>query len=56
MTDIFNQFEIEGRALHCERFGRGHINRTFLVDTDAGRRYILQRVSRNAFHDIPGLM
>ena len=56
MTDIFNQFEIEGRALHCERFGRGHINRTFLIDTDAGRRYILQRVSRNAFHDIPGLM
>ncbi len=49
-------FRLEGRPLSCERYGMGHINRTYLVVTDAPRRYILQRLSREAFHDIPGLM
>ena len=49
-------FELEGTPVSCERYGMGHINRTYLVVTDAPRRYILQRLSRAAFHDIPGLM
>ena len=43
-------------AWYCEPYGEGHINRTYLVETDAGVRYILQRLSREAFHNIPGLM
>ena len=49
-------FQLEGEPVSCERYGMGHINRTYLVVTDAPRRYILQRLSRAAFHDIPGLM
>ena len=56
MEDILRQFRLEGRPLSCERYGEGHINRTYLAVTDAGRRYILQRLSRAAFHDIPALM
>ena len=49
-------FQLEGKPVSCERYGMGHINRTYLVVTDAPRRYILQRLSRAAFRDIPGLM
>lgn len=49
-------FDIIGKPVTCERYGEGHINRTYLVTTDANRRYILQRLSSVAFHDIPGLM
>ena len=49
-------FDIVGTPVTCERYGAGHINGTYLVTTDSGRRYILQRISSVAFHDIPGLM
>ena len=56
MEQVLRQFTLEGRPLSCERYGEGHINRTYLVVTDRPRRYILQRVSRAAFHNIPALM
>ncbi len=56
MKDVISQFSLRGNAVSCERYGQGHINRTYLVVTDAGQRYILQRLSRAAFHDIPALM
>ena len=56
MQTLLQQFRLEGRPLSCERYGEGHINQTYLVVTDSGRRYILQRLSRAAFHDIPALM
>ncbi len=56
MEQAAGEFALEGRPLSCERYGMGHINRTYLVATDTGRRYILQRISRRAFPDIPKLM
>ena len=56
MERVLEHFYLEGRPLSCEPYGQGHINLTFLVVTDTGRRYILQRLSRAAFADIPGLM
>ena len=56
MEEILKRFSLLGRPLSCERFGQGHINQTYLVTTDRGRRYILQRLSRAAFSDIPALM
>ena len=56
MEQVLRQFKLEGRPLSCERYGEGHINRTYLVVTDRPRRYILQRISRAAFHNIPALM
>ena len=49
-------FDLEGDPVSCALYGHGHINRTYLVETNVGHRYILQRLSRAAFKDIPGLM
>ena len=56
MEACLKHFTLQGEPLSCDRYGEGHINRTYLVVTDAPRRYILQRLSRAAFHDIPALM
>ena len=56
MQQAIHAFSLEGQPVSCEPYGMGHINRTYLVVTDAPHRYILQRLSREAFHDIPGLM
>ena len=56
MEQAVFSFPLTGRPVTCERYGAGHINLTYLVSTDAGRRYILQRLSSAAFHDIPALM
>lgn len=49
-------FALEGSPVSCEPYGFGHINRTFVVKTDAGKMYILQRINRLVFSDIDGLM
>ncbi len=56
MESVLLQFPLQGTPLSCERYGQGHINRTYLVVTDSGRRYIFQQLSRTAFHNIPALM
>ena len=56
MFDVLRQFTLEGKPSSCEIYGSGHINRTYLVVTDAGKRYILQRINNGIFKDIPGLM
>ncbi len=56
MEEAVFRFRTQGQPVFCERYGEGHINRTYLIVTDQKRRYILQRLSRDAFHDIPGLM
>ena len=56
MEQVLSYFQLEGRPLSCVPYGQGHINLTYLVETDAPRRYIVQRLSRVAFPDIPALM
>ena len=56
MEQAVFQFLLQGKPVSCEKYGMGHINRTFLVVTDTGRRYILQCLNRQAFHNIPKLM
>ena len=47
-------FDFGGQVVGAVRFGSGHINDTFCVHTQPGedpcRRFILQRISANAFH------
>ena len=52
---ILDQFRLDSAAVSCERYGCGHINETYLVVTESGRRYILQKLSNRAFPDIQGL-
>lgn len=56
MEQVLRQFMLDGCPIFCDRYGEGHINRTYLVITDRPQRYILQRISRAAFHNIPALM
>ena len=52
---VLSQFQMDSTAVSCERYGCGHINETYLVVTESGRRYILQKLSNRAFPDIAGL-
>ena len=39
------KFSIKGVPTNIERYGCGHINTTYLVETDEKKRYIFQRIS-----------
>ena len=54
-THILRQFRLSGNPTSCERYGFGHINETYLVLTDAGPRYILQKINDHVFPDVPKL-
>ena len=55
-ADILSRFALDSPVESVEGYGRGHINDTSLVVTRAGKRYILQRISTEVFHNVPGLM
>ena len=54
LQDALAAFDFGGEVVGAVRYGSGHINDTFCVHTQPGedpcRRFILQRISRNAFH------
>ena len=56
ITDILGKFLLDSKPVSCEPYGNGHINSTFLVQTENGTRYILQRLSEEAFKNVPELM
>ena len=56
MNNALNHFKLEGTPVSCDIYGSGHINRTELVTTDAGRRYILQQINNSIFTDVDALM
>ena len=49
-------FQTNGKAIHWQEFGQGHINQTLKVTTDSGAEYILQRINQYVFHDPAQLM
>ena len=54
---ITNQFNIDGAYLSAEPIVAGHINDTFLVNTngDKHQKYILQRINHAIFKNVPEL-
>ncbi|MGI6316791.1 MAG: phosphotransferase enzyme family protein [Christensenellales bacterium] len=56
MRNIMSNFQIGETATGWNRHGSGHINDTYLIDTDGEKRYILQCVNRSVFPDISALM
>ena len=54
--ELLGRFMLDSSPVSCEPYGNGHINSTFLVQTEKGTRYILQRLSEEAFKDVPALM
>ena len=47
-------FQTKGELRSCVPYGSGHINDTFRLDCEIP--YILQRMNRDIFRDIPALM
>ena len=52
MQDIISMFTLEGKAVRCIPYGSGHINQTWLVETDKPHRYILQKVNTGLMNNI----
>ena len=50
-----NIFLPNEKLISCEPLGNGHINSTFLVETDKDK-YSLQIINTNIFKDVEGLM
>ena len=55
LSQVLSQFRLIGKPVSCERYGCGHINVTYLVVTDAGLRYILQKINNHVFPNVPKL-
>ncbi len=56
MQESCYQFQVKGSPVSFERYGNGHINETYLMKTDAGEPYILQKINHRVFKDVPQLM
>lgn len=52
----FSKFQTEGNLTSSRPFGNGHINSTFVVETDTGKRYILQQINVHVFKKPAELM
>ena len=55
-SDIVSKFATEGTVTEIKPLGPGFINDTFIVTTEGGPRYILQRKNHHIFPDVPGMM
>ena len=53
---IASKFEIAGTITQIKPLGPGFINDTFIVTTQEGPRFILQRKNHVVFPDVPGMM
>ena len=42
-------FDIKGNVIHCEECCNGHINRTYFLTYDTGKRYVMQMVNTDIF-------
>jgi len=56
MLRILEQFQLQGKPVACKPYGNGHINETYFVTTSAGHAYILQKINRYVFQNVPVLM
>lgn len=56
MISACNQFQLSGTPVSCERYGNGHINETYLVITNNGTWYIMQKINHHVFKDVAKLM
>lgn len=53
---IFDEFDHKSTYISHSVLNSGHINDTFLVKTEGGKNYILQRINHTIFKDVPGLV
>lgn len=56
IVEIAKQFDVEGNPTQVKLIESGHINKTYLVEYNTGKKYILQYVNTNVFPNITELM
>ena len=56
MLHAARHFQTTGNPISSEPYGNGHINQTYLVITDTGTWYILQKINHHVFRNVPQLM
>lgn len=56
LEQVLNHFDLGSVPVSCERYGHGHINETYLVVTQLGKRFILQKINNTIFKNIDALM
>lgn len=56
MIEHIYRFPIEGEPISCVQIKSGHINRTYLIETNKGVKYILQWVNPYVFPNIDAIM
>ncbi len=56
LLQLASLFQLDGTPESAETFGNGNVNDTFLVRTDSGNRYTLQRINHDVFKDPVSLM
>ena len=56
ILELASHFSLEGGGISAEPFGNGNVNDTFLLVTDCGHRYTLQRINHDVFKDPVSLM
>lgn len=56
LREALEAFCFEGKVLSAQPYGNGHINDTFLVVCEGGKRYILQRMNTHIFKNPQGLI
>lgn len=56
LEQIIRAFELDSAVVSCIRHGSGHINETYALTCECGKRYILQRINHHVFRNVEGLM
>ncbi len=56
IEDIFNQFDAESTFVKAIELDSGHINDTFVIETNRKPFYVLQRINHFVFGDVPSLV
>lgn len=56
LQDVFRKFPAEGEATDFILLKGGHINSSYLVLTDKGEKYVLQRINRVVFPNVEAIM
>ena len=54
--ELLSNFQLEGTPVSMKPLGCGHINSTFLVKCDNGKKYNFQKINNHVFKDVEGLM
>ncbi len=49
IIEIAENFDFESKIVEVSPFGNGHINNTFIVETESKKRYVLQRINDFVF-------